>query len=337
MNPIICPEGCKIYVFCPGGYATGGPEALHQLAQQLNKMGFEAYMYYYSTPEGQDKVHQNYVKYQVPVVDRPENNRKHLMIMPESFLYPIFNKKFSKIRKAIWWLSVDYYFIELNKHIERVKNKKFYSIKNAMGLVRIASFDQLKRMDIVHIGHSYNSMVMLRENGIEPIGQISDYMNDAFFDEIKSSKKEDIIIYNPKKNDEFLSGIMSQTADLVWKPLVDMTPAEVAGWMARAKLYIDFGFHPGKERMPREACVMHCCMIIGKSGTAAYAEDMPIPEKYRFEKNNEQVPAIIACIKDCLANYDKCIEDFKPYRDVVYGEKEKFVEDIGKVFAKTSK
>ncbi len=75
-------------------------------------------------------------------------------------------------------------------------------------------------------------------------------------------------------------------------------------------------------------------MIIGKSGSAAYAEDMPIPEKYRFEKDVNQVPAIIACIKDCLTNYDKRIADFKPYREVVYREKEKFIEDIGKVFVK---
>jgi hypothetical protein len=337
MNSIICPDGCKIYVFCPGGYATGGPEALHQLAHHLIQLGFEAYMYYYSTPQGQDRVHKNYVKYQVPVVDRPENSRKHLMIVPESFLYPIFNKKFSKIRKAIWWLSVDYYFIELNKHIERVKNKKFYKIKNALGLVRIASFGQLKKMDMAHIGHSWYSMVQLRENGIEPIGQIADYMNDAFFDEKTSPEKEDIIIYNPKKNDGFLSGIIGQTPELVWKPLEDMSPAEVAGWMARAKLYIDFGYHPGKERMPREACIMRCCMIIGKSGSAAYAEDMPIPDKYRFEKDNDRVPAIIACIKDCLTNYDERIDDFRLYHDVVCREKEKFVEDINKVFVKGSK
>jgi len=337
MGAIFWPANSKVYVFCPGGYATGGPEALHQLAHHLNNLGFDACMYYYSTPAGQNGLHENYVKYQVPVADKPENSSRSIMIVPESFLYPIFNKKFNKIRKVIWWLSVDYYFIELNKHIERLKKKKFYKLRNALGAFKVASFERLRGMEIAHIGHSYYSVVQLRENGIEPIGQIADYMNDAFFDEEGLPQKEDVIIYNPKKNDEFLASIISQTPGLVWKPLVDMSPAEVAGWMARAKLYIDFGYHPGKERMPREACVMRCCMIIGKSGSAAYAEDMPIPEKYRFGKNDKQVPEIIACIKDCLTNYDKRIEDFKPYRDVVYSEKEKFVEDIKKVFVKILK
>jgi hypothetical protein len=337
MGSIICPDGCKIYIFCPGGFATGGPEALHQLAHHLNNLGFEAYMYYYSTPEGKNGLHENYVKYQVPVADDPENSARHIMIIPESFLYPIFTKKFSKIRKAIWWLSVDYYFIDLNKHIERLKKKKFYKIRNVLGAFKVATFKHLKGMGILHIGHSYYSVVQLRENGIEPIGPIADYMNDVFFDEQASPVKEDIIIYNPKKNDEFLASIISQTPGLIWKPLENMGPPEVAGWMARAKLYIDFGYHPGKERMPREACMMRCCMIIGKSGSAVYTEDMPIPQKYRFEKNDEHIPAIIACINDCLTNYDNRIADFNPYRDVVCREKEKFVEDIKNVFVKISK
>ena len=69
MGAVLCPANSKIYVFCPGGYATGGPEALHQLAHHLNKLGFEAYMHYYSTPAGQNGLHENYIKYQVPVVD----------------------------------------------------------------------------------------------------------------------------------------------------------------------------------------------------------------------------------------------------------------------------
>jgi hypothetical protein len=32
-----------------------------------------------------------------------------------------------------------------------------------------------------------------------------------------------------------------------------MTLQEIAGWMKKAKVYIDFGFHPGREKMPREA------------------------------------------------------------------------------------
>ncbi|MBS1532822.1 MAG: hypothetical protein JSU01_21140 [Bacteroidetes bacterium] len=332
---IMCYPGSKIYIFCPGGFATGGPEALHQLAHYLNTLGFKAFMYYYQSPDTRGLVHDNYKNYDVPYVSELENNREHVLILPETHLLPIFNRKYGKIRKMIWWLSVTNYHIILDDMIRRAKRKKLYGLRSMLGLINLPTFSRLKQKDVVHIGHSHYSMVHLRQNGVEPAGQISDYMNATFFELVDASvQKEDILVYNPKKNDEFLEGIIAETPGIIWKPLTGMTPAEVAHWMNRAKLYIDFGYHPGKERMPREACIMRCCMIIGKTGSAAYAEDMPIPDKYRFEKSDEQIPAIIERINDCLENYDKLIEDFDPYRRVLYHEEEQFIRDIGKIFVK---
>ncbi len=333
MAAIICPGNAKIFVLCPGGYATGGPEALHQLAHHLIKLGFTASMYYYCTPAGSQPTHSYYVNYQVPVSIELENDPKNLMIVPESYLLPIFDKKFRKIRKVIWWLSVDYYFIELDNYIKGLKNKKFYTLRNAFGMFNIATLKCLTRMKIIHIGHSWYSMVFLRENGIKPVGQIGDYVNETFFNQPAPVVKEDIIIYNPKKNDAFLSGIICQTPDLVWKAIEGMKPSEVAGCMAHAKLYIDFGFHPGKERMPREAALMNCCLIIGKSGSAAYLEDMPIPPEYRFDKISDNMRDIITRINDCLLNYDKRVSEFKSYRDGVFSEQDKFVQDIKNIFS----
>ena len=337
ISEITCLPGSKIYIFCPAGCATGGPEALHQLGYHLNLQGFNAFMCYYLTPDSKGIVHANYEKYQVPYVTalQVENKREHIIILPETYLSPIFKSKYSLVRKAIWWLSVTNYHITQQNYIDHISRKRFFTIRKAIGSFKIASFKKLKRERILNIGHSYFSMLYLKENGIEPVGQISDYMNNAFFELAGSeAKKEDIIIYNPKKNDEFLGEIIGLTPHLNWKPLEGMTPKQVADWMNRAKLYIDFGYHPGKERMPREACIMRCCMIIGKTGSAAYQADMPIPEKYRFEKVKEEIPNIIERIEDCLANYDQLADDFKSYRQVLHGEKEKFIEDIKKVFIK---
>ncbi len=79
---------------------------------------------------------------------------------------------------------------------------------------------------------------------------------------------------------------------------------------------------------------MRCCLIVGKTGSAAYAEDMPIPAKYRFEKSKSEIPGIIERINDCLTNYAEAITDFAPYRKALYKEEEKFTEDIKKIFVK---
>jgi hypothetical protein len=333
---IKCVSATKIYIFCPAGQATGGPEALHQLGAKLKKMGFDVFMHYYSLSPGVDIVHKNYKKYSVPVADNVENDSRNMMILPETHLLPIFDGNYNQVRKVIWWLSVVNYYITQKDLAQSLKHKKYFKLRSYLGHFPMASFGRLKRRtDVQHIAHSYYSQVHLVENGIKPVGRISDYMNSAFFDMVDENvPKEDLVIYNPIKNDAFLDNIIALTPTLKWKPIKGLAPGEVAALMNRAKLYIDFGFHPGKERMPREACIMRCCMIIGKTGSAAYQEDMPIPEKYRFEKSPEQTPAIVERIAQCLDNYKTLITDFAPYRETLYLEEQQFEQDIQKVFVK---
>lgn len=333
---IKCRPATKIYIFCPAGYATGGPEALHQLGAKLKRLDFNAFMYYYSTPGSVDIVHKNYEKYSVPVAQEIENDSGNMMILPETHLLPVFDDNYKQVRKVIWWLSVVNYYITQENLTQSLKGEKHFKLRNYLGRFPTASFGRLKRRkDVQHISHSYYSQVHLAENGIKPVGRISDYMNSAFFDMVdESTPKENLVIYNPIKNDSFLDKIMELTPTIKWVAIKGMTPAQVAALMNRAKLYIDFGFHPGKERMPREACIMRCCMIIGKTGSAAYQQDMPISEQYRFDKSQDQIPAIIERIGQCLNNYKTLVTDFAPYRETLYQEEQQFEQDIQKVFVK---
>jgi hypothetical protein len=255
------------------------------------------------------------------------------MVLPETYLAPLFRRKYSAIKKVVWWLSVVNYYLT-QKEIDKESSRSKRTLLKKLFSSPVPTFQLLKEKGVLSIAHSWYSVLHLRKNGIEPVGQLSDYMNDAFLKDKAQTQKEDIIIWNPKKNDDFLQEIIDRTPQFQWKAISNMLPEEVVGWMSRAKLYIDFGYHPGKERMPREACIMRCCMIIGKVGSAAYAEDMPIPEKYRFEKNHDDLPAIIKCVNDCMVNYEKYISDFDSYRDTLCGEKEKFIADIKKLFVK---
>ncbi len=84
MQAINCQPGTKIYIFCPAGNATGGPEALHQLAYHLNNLGFNAFMFYYSTPDSNGIVHESYKKYQVLAYMRSLKSKtscQHVIIM----------------------------------------------------------------------------------------------------------------------------------------------------------------------------------------------------------------------------------------------------------------
>ena len=39
---------------------------------------------------------------------------------------------------------------------------------------------------------------------------------------------------------------------------------------------MDFGFHPGQDRLPREAALLKNCIITNREGSAAFYKDVPI-------------------------------------------------------------
>ncbi|TDO21419.1 hypothetical protein [Pedobacter duraquae] len=331
-------QSAKIYVLCPAEIATGGPEALHQLTHHLIKQGFDAYMYYVPN-DVPNPVNPQYEIYKAPYTTHLENQEKNVVVMPETFLPPLYQKEFSRMQKVIWWLSVPYYFECLEPWKARISKKKFYGIKSFLSPSKyppLPTLGRISKMPVYNIRHSFFSESFLKENHVPIAGKISDYMNQSFFDKFKpDTKRENQVLYNPKKNGEFLNQIMDASPDINWVAVENLSPTGVAELMNTSKVYVDFGFHPGKERMPREACIMKCCMIIGKDGSAKYAEDMPIPELYRFEKDQNKIPEIINLIRNCLSNYDEHIKAFEPYQQELAEEETTFKADIAALFLKT--
>lgn len=326
-----------IYIFCPANFATGGPEALHQLGNRLMSLGFQVYMHYFYF-NGGNPVHESYKKYNLPYTKEVLNNKENYIITPETYLEPIFNLKYKSIKKIIWWLSVTNYNITLGYAQNEVKHKKFYTLKsyfNPNKYKPIPTISALKRKMVLCLAHSYFSVDFLTNNRLNVIGKISDYMSDSFYQRVNSNTaKEDIILYNPKKNGEYLEKVKKLCLDLNWKPLVNMTPDEVAIWMNKSKLYVDFGYHPGQERMPREAILMNCCVITGSEGSAAYFDDVPLPEGYKFDENKDLPKSVVTQIKLALDNFEKEIKLFEDYKKTIISEKENFDNAVEIVFNK---
>lgn len=326
-----------IYILCPAHFATGGPEALHQLGKALSDFGYNVFMHYLDNEMGStdNPINPNYKQYGVKYTENLENSPKNIMIFPETYCTYLWDKKYSHLRKYVWWLSITNFFIVLKDYTAIYKNEKNFKIRNFFKPFPIPTIKRVKKSDARHIAHSYYSLDFLKQNNFDIVGQISDYMSESFRKGGDyRSFKEDIIIYNPKKNDEFLDKIKEENQQYTWVALENMTPLEVSENMKKAKVYIDFGYHPGKERMPREACMMDCCLIIGKKGSAAYKEDMPIPENYRYDFEEKCIPEITKTIRECIENYYSSSEDFQDYKKVLLKEKETFETKVQELFKK---
>lgn len=325
-----------IYILCPANAATGGPEALHQLGRELINSDYNVFMHYYDYDilKNNNPVHPNYSKYNVPFAVDVLNTQNSILIFPETVCMYLWSDNYSQTRKIIWWLSVTNFFISLGHVTDYYKKEPFYFIKKLYKNFPIPTLRKVKKSPVLHLAHSHFSVDFLKKKNIPIIGQISDFMNEEFLNvNDYSSLKEDIVIYNPVKNDVFLDKIIAKTKKINWVPIQNMTPEEVSEKMKKAKVYIDFGYHPGKERMPRESCLMDCCLLIGKNGSAKFKEDMPILDEYHFDISDENIDAIILKINDCLVNYEANILNFINYKKVLLDEKKVFSKDVKKVFS----
>ena len=351
----------KIYVACPANVATGGPELLHQLSYHLKKdLNIDAYMYYYNFDDRrfETPVHPEYRMYGNPYVTKMneiEDNKKNIIIVPEIRDGINLLQYFKNIRKDIWFLSVDnYYLSKLTKKdffIPRAINKiaKILFKKPLLNfditseeilkeLVEKYDYktDPLLKLADFYMTNSYRGMKWFGD--LKPLYYLSEYLNEDFLKtQTDLSKKENIVAFNPKKGFSFTKKIISLAKDIKFVPLINMGRDKVIKTLRKAKVYIDFGNHPGKDRIPREAAILGCCVITGKRGSAAFFEDVPIPDEYKFEDKEENIPKIIDKIKDCLENYEKRYEDFDYYREVIKNEPQKFIEDLRKIFVKVEK
>ena len=341
-----------IYVAAPANSATGGPELLHQLAYHLRRdLGLNAYMYY--IPENHPSpIHPEYYQYGNPFVREIKDDEKNILIVPEVASAVSILKRYYSIKKCIWWLSVDNFY--LTSLLSNRRNFLFYKIINKFGRIffkkvlvdiptkiyKAIDFTSLQLPPEVenvslHLTQSYYAFNHLISKGIEKknVLYLSDYLNFDFLKtEPKLSGKENIVVYNPKKGYQFTKRLINSARGINFVPIINMTRKEVLEILQRAKVYIDFGNHPGKDRIPREAAILGCCVITSRRGSAAFCEDVPIPDEYKFEDDDKYIPLIIDRIKDCFQYFENRYKDFDHYREIIKQEPEKFIEDLKRTF-----
>jgi len=360
----------SIYVAAPARVATGGPEVLHQLAYQLRVgLGCNASMYYYP-PSTNDPVHPQYACYNNPIAQQIDDRPQNILIVPEVVQALKMLKRLKDIQKVIWWLSVDNFVLSyasssprvalknldivvshaLNRLSEKVVGKQLVDVdlKEVLlrrlvankGLVRRA----LQNLGVgevrLHLCQSRYAMDFLQASGIMNTAYLLDYVNSEFLehecDNDPCERKENIVAFNPKKGYRFTRKIIKALPSVRFVPIENLSRSEVMALLGRAKVYIDFGEHPGRDRLPREAAILGCCVIVGARGAAANGDDVPIPEKYKFQVKEENIPRIVKTIEMCLRNYADVHEEFARYREVIRNEPERFRVDVERIFGEVN-
>jgi len=332
-------ENSNIYILCPANFETGGTELAHQLVDFLISRNLRAFIVYIKDNKYQNAhVPEGFIKYNVRVASEPIDDDNNVLVFPE--INFSFIKKFESIQFIFWWMSVDNFYLRTPIY----EFLPFFGLFQTLKIIYIRfktnqnifgglSLNDMKKLDnkFLHVYQSTYAKHTLLNNNVNEILPLSDYINSDFLAEQNLNlSKKDIILYNPAKGLKFTKKIIKLLPKYKFVALEKLTRKELSDYLKISKLYIDFGNHPGKDRLPREAVLNNCCVLVGNKGSAKYFEDIAIPNKYKFDEKD--LDLIIEAIEDIILNFEVCKNDFHFYRNRILLEKDKFHSEIEEIF-----
>lgn len=312
----------KFFVCCPGASITGGPELLHQLVDTLREYGHAAFISYYPFDQTFEcpKPYRIYDAPQAPVEKGPDA----FIVVPETATWVL--RMFKGTPAAVWWLSVDNYLGAFGESWLEDK------IRHIWWLIRGQSLPLWRLKGLTHFTQSAYASNFLERKGIKSY-PLRDYINPAHFKHAGYFERHNVIAYNPKKGKAITKRLMKSNPDFKFVPIQGMPPEQVQKLLTSSKIYIDFGHHPGKERLPREAAMAGCCVVTGRRGSASFEADVPIPKDYKLDENAPDFEAKFrSLILSIFENYEGNATSFSMYKDSITREPERFRQDVLKIF-----
>ena len=337
----------KIFITCPAYHTTGGFELLHQLVYKLNKIEQNCAVIYYHNFDSKRKEHPTpeiYMKYtKGKYVSKIDDDSRNVLILPE--VYTDYIQRYRNLKFVVWWLSVDYFFISIDninkgkklnyKDFKKGKKFQLYRILNWINIKPDNKFNPFTRKILfndrilVHAFQSNYAGEFLDKNKLIPKLPLSDFLNSTFFNnQISIHNRENVILYNPNKGIEVTSVLIELLPEFRWIALQNYTPFEMRNLMLNSKVYIDFGNHPGKDRIPREAALNGCVVITNKEGSAKYFSDVSIDDKYKFENPIEEVNKLKGFIENIFSEFTYHYNNFNDYRDKIKDEEKMFDSEL---------
>jgi len=350
-------EDSIIYIMAPANVDTGGPKDLHQLGYELKNLGKKVYMFYF--PEDQSNpVNNNYKIYNLPFVNKVDDSEKNILIIPEINTTLQLSKKYQNIQKVLWWLSLDFFFISKfhDNHTKFFRSiiKIPFNIVNLFNKLTRNFFGNLslpKYLKFIYLIYPFSNTVKINEISInlsqseyqqkilksKKVNSIllKDYIREEYFNaakEISIENKKNIICYNPKKSSNFMKKIIEENSNFKFIPLVGYSLNEIIKILSESKIYMDFGFHPGVDHLPREAAILKNCIITNKEGSAYYSEAVPINKEYKFDEKRKNIILIRNKINNVFHNFDTELDNFETYRKILQDEKNIFKKQVVEIF-----
>lgn len=258
-----------VYILCPHGIRTGGPEALHQLSDALIHHGFDARMVYYdwgqvvameradiddgyAFGERSNEIAE-YARYETKAASVVPNEPGAIVVLTETLCH--LAPKFDRARVLIWWLSVDNGFEALAK----------------------INLNHLRRSGVFHASQSVYANRIIVGLGLSPAAGafLTDYTSDlgGYSSPTPFNERPRLALFGTRKSivnfDDVFARVREMDDTITCKKLGEMSRSQVMDLLGLARVYVETGSMPGKDRMPREALARGCNLVLAPHGAGA--------------------------------------------------------------------
>ena len=127
---------------------------------------------------------------------------------------------------------------------------------------------------------------------------------------------------------------MKESSNKIFIELKGLTTKEIIQVFQKSKVYIDFGYHPGKDKMPREAAIFENCIITNLKGSAGNKFDIPINKKFKFKQTYSDLNKINSTIDSFFDNNKENLNFFLGYKKKILKEEKEFKKQLLSIFRK---
>jgi hypothetical protein len=328
-DAVLLPRHDTVVILCPEA-VTGGPEALHQLAHAINTLGGNARLAYFGQGSRVEygpttilcrhspnqAVAETYAAYHpIPLVEASLAEGTLIVvpeILPESLL------TIQARNRAVWWLSVD----NAISHNPKLNDPGYANtlIGNS-GLINFYQSDYARRF-------------VERHGGARNAFPIFDYINPEYIrsGQAESASDRRQVGLFPQKGGVLASRFMSANPQLSFAAIQNMTREQVRQTLLTCSVYIDFGHHPGKDRVPREAAVSGAIVFLHERGAALHFQDHPLDRFYLFNEQDIDTGSLASRVEEAISDRERHYARQQVYRQQVRLGFEEFMLQVRQFF-----
>ena len=211
--------------------------------------------------------------------------------------------------RVLWWLSVDNaYWRPRRDQLYDQFGPRLLDLVDAVARRRLhALLRDPGQRDILHAAQSeYARSHIRRVLDREPL-MLTDFLTDLTMSAAPTGveRRARYVAYNPAKGLPATERVIRALDGVAtFQPIKGLTHAETVELLKGSLIYLDLGSHPGRDRLPREAAVAGCVVLVGKRGAAANGIDIPVPDEYKLPVpwRLEKADAVMRRICDVIAD-----------------------------------